>query len=168
MFRIQSITSGSSLLRSPATLLYIGRSQRILSTATTPIKEDWKALHSGGLKADGVACGSDLLQPSQIENPKKKSTRRRAKTGSNADKSADAAAKESGERITSGYGALKKPKRANNFSALASGALGQDELCQYLTNRYMPSQDKKSTRALDMKRVHVLSKPLCGKIILAV
>jgi hypothetical protein len=168
MFRIQFITSGSSLLRSPATLLYIGRSHRILSTPTTPIKEDWKALHSGVSKAAGVECGPDLLQPNPIEKPKKKSTRRRAKTGSNADKSADAATKEGGERITSEDGPLKKPKRVNNLSALASGARGRDELCQYLTNRYMLSQDKKSARALDMKRVHVLSKPLCGKITFAV
>lgn len=189
MFRTFSLTSGLTLLRS-ASPTCTGRFSRIIPAAPKAVREDKKTLYTEVSAADGAASKPVLSQTNSAEKPKRKYTRRKAPTETNADSSTAQAAtgdgqqnaaedgtpntkrapkKDStlGERPQRKYTRRTIPAAVNNVEALASGASDGDKVSKYLQMGYATTRAARKSAHLkvaDGKRVHVLSKKLCGKI----
>jgi hypothetical protein len=163
MFRALSTTSGITLLRCPPTHSFI---QLWLQTASTtpskPIKRGRKKPQSADAYVADIKHEPGLLESPK---PKRKYTRGKAQTGSKRDD----AVVEVGEQKTAGVGTAKKKRTkryntADYLGRLASGARDEEGIQHYLKFVY-PGHGGRHGIAADGKRVHVLSKSLCGKAL---
>ena len=165
MFRVLSTTSGASLLRCPSTLRYIRQASQAASLTPKP---PTRAKRKPRTKV--TASSSIKVNPERTEDGteelKKKPVRRKVKTGSDA----DSATAQEGEKGREGSAvkdvtANKKGRPKTNAKAdleqLGTEARDGEGIVKYLKATKMVKGVRHPT--FDYKRVHIVSKSLCGK-----
>jgi hypothetical protein len=166
MFRALSTTSGSSLLRCPSTLGCIRQPYRVVSSkAKSPTivqKSPRKSLKSSSNIIAGLGT-----KDSETKSTKKGRTTRKIQTGSGVDSIATETADKDRED-SAAKDKKEKKRRASRRVSIDIDDLGPNIREEHAVQKYLNAVYKAKRRAIrsrifDPKRVHIVSKSLCGK-----
>lgn len=169
MFRALSLIGGSSLLRSPSTLDCTRQSYRTASSkakSPTIVKKGPRKT----LKSTSSINASLGEKDGETKATKKRRGTRNIQTGSDVDNIAAKTAQKDGE-----HSAIKdevKKRRLSRRVSIDIEDLGPNIRDEHAVQKYLKLAYKAKRRAIrsrifDPKRVHIVSKSLCGKNMLA-